>query len=38
MIKFHFILKAAQKPVTSKGFWRLYLGTAVMLAIGYAGG
>ena len=28
MIKFNLILKAAQRPVTSKGFWRLFLGTA----------
>ena len=38
MIKFNLILKAAQRPVTPKGFLRLCLGTAVMLAFGYAGG
>jgi len=37
MIEFNLILKAAQKPVTSDCFWRLFLGTVVMLAFGYAG-
>ena len=36
-IEFNLILKAAQRPVTSKDFWRLFLGTAMMLAFGYAG-
>ena len=30
-------MKAAQKPVTSDCFWKLVLGTVVMLAFGYAG-
>ena len=34
---FDLILKAAQKPVSSKCFWLLFLGTEVMLAFGYAG-
>jgi len=37
MIEFNLILKAAQRPVTSECFWRLFLGTVVMLAFGYAG-
>merc|ERR1712204_3049 len=36
-IEFNLILKAAQKPVSSECFWRLFLGTVVMLAFGYAG-
>ena len=31
------ILKAAQKPVSSEGFGKLFLGTEVMLAFGYEG-
>ena len=37
MIEFNLILQAAQKPVTSDCFWKLFLGTVVMLAFGYAG-
>merc|ERR1712244_201750 len=37
MIEFNLILKAARKPVSSECFWRLFLGTVVMLAFGYAG-
>merc|ERR1711924_187390 len=31
------ILKAAGKPTTALGFWKLLIGTIVMLAFGYAG-
>ena len=37
LVKFNLILKAAQSLATSKSFWRLCLGTAGMLAVGYAG-
>ena len=37
MIEFNLFLKAAGKPVTSGMFWRLFLGTVVMLSFGYAG-
>merc|ERR1711976_998634 len=37
MIEFNLILKAAQKPVTSECFWRLFLGTVAMLAFGFMG-
>ena len=33
---FDLILKAALKPVSSKCFWRLFLGTEVMLVLGRA--
>ena len=36
-MEFDLIFKAAQKPVSSKCFWKLFLGTEVMLAFGYAG-
>ena len=29
--------RSTAKPVTSKGFWRRFLGTAVMLTFGYVG-
>ena len=32
MIEFILILKAAPKPVTPECFWRLFLGTVVILA------
>merc|ERR1739845_189715 len=37
MIEFNLILKAAKAPISSAGFWRLLLGTVVMLMFGYAG-
>jgi len=37
MIEFNLILKAAGMPVTSAMFWKLLLGTIVMLAFGYLG-
>merc|ERR1711939_290971 len=37
MIEFNLILKAAGKPTSSGGFWKLLLGTVVMLMFGYLG-
>merc|ERR1712203_770987 len=37
MIEFNLILKAAGKPTTAGGFWRLLGGTVGMLAFGYLG-
>merc|ERR1712151_88711 len=37
MIEFNLILKAAGKPVSGAMFWKLLLGTVVMLGFGYAG-
>merc|ERR1712048_242813 len=37
MIEFNLILKAAQKPISAMGFWKLLIGTIVMLAFGYLG-
>merc|ERR1712061_90455 len=37
MIEFNLILKAAGKTVSSEMFWKLLLGTVVMLGFGYAG-
>merc|ERR1712054_210536 len=37
MIEFNLILKAAGKPTTAAGFWKLLIGTVVMLAFGYCG-
>merc|ERR1712010_170386 len=37
MIEFNLILKAAGKPVGAGMFWRLLLGTVIMLAFGYIG-
>jgi len=37
MIEFNLILRAAGKPVTSGMFWRLLLGTVLMLTFGYIG-
>jgi bacteriorhodopsin len=37
MIEFNLILKAAKAPISPGGFWRLLIGTVVMLAFGYAG-
>merc|ERR1740123_2224733 len=36
MIEFNLILKAAGKPVTSGMFWRLLIGTIMMLGFGFA--
>ena len=37
MIEFYLILSAVQKNISGAMFWRLLLGTVVMLAAGYAG-
>merc|ERR1711988_2056425 len=37
MIEFNLILKAAGKATTAAGFWKLLLGTVIMLACGYTG-
>merc|ERR1711868_75433 len=37
MIEFNLILKAAGKPVSGAMFWKLLLGTVMMLAFGYLG-
>jgi len=37
MIEFNLILKAAKAPISPMGFWKLLVGTVVMLAFGYAG-
>merc|ERR1711877_49686 len=37
MIEFNLILKAAKASISSEGFWRLLIGTVMMLAFGYAG-
>merc|ERR1712224_788497 len=37
MIEFNLILKAAGKPCSSGQFWRLFLGTVMMLSFGYCG-
>merc|ERR1712182_195204 len=37
MIEFNLILRAANKPTSSAGFWKLLVGTVVMLSFGYAG-
>jgi len=37
MIEFNLILKAARAPVSAMGFWKLLMGTVLMLAFGYAG-
>jgi len=37
MIEFNLILKAAGKNTTAAGFWKLLIGTVVMLAFGYCG-
>jgi len=37
MIEFNLILKAAGKPIGAGMFWRLLVGTVIMLAAGYAG-
>merc|ERR1740120_689308 len=37
MIEFNLILKAAGKPVSGGMFWRLLIGTVMMLGFGFAG-
>merc|ERR1712146_525094 len=37
MIEFNLILKAAKAPISAAGFWKLLIGTVMMLAFGYAG-
>merc|ERR1711953_523554 len=37
MIEFNLILKAAKAPISAMGFWKLLVGTVLMLAFGYAG-
>merc|ERR1712190_473022 len=37
MIEFTLILKAAKAPIGPAGFWKLLIGTVLMLAFGYAG-
>jgi len=37
MIEFNLILKAAGRPTSSAMFWKLLIGTVMMLAFGYAG-
>merc|ERR1711988_83370 len=37
MIEFNLILKAAKSDISSGGFWRLLIGTILMLTFGYIG-
>merc|ERR1711870_153466 len=37
MIEFNLILKAAKAPISAAGFWKLLIGTVLMLSFGYAG-
>jgi len=37
MIEFNLILKAAKAPISAMGFWKLLIGTVLMLSFGYAG-
>jgi bacteriorhodopsin len=37
MIEFNLILKAAKAPIGPEGFWKLLIGTVLMLSFGYAG-
>merc|ERR1711988_2036855 len=37
MIEFNLILKAAKAPISPAGFWKLLVGTVLMLAFGYLG-
>jgi bacteriorhodopsin len=37
MIEFNLILRAAGQPTTAAGFWKLMIGTIIMLACGYVG-
>merc|ERR1711907_376373 len=37
MIEFNLILKAAKAPISPAGFWKLLIGTVLMLVFGYIG-
>merc|ERR1712019_69257 len=37
MIEFNLILKAAKAPISAMGFWKLLIGTVIMLLFGYLG-
>merc|ERR1712118_199772 len=37
MIEFNLILKAAKAPISTMGFWKLLVGTGLMLTFGYCG-
>merc|ERR1712139_178396 len=37
MIEFNLILKAAKAPIGPEGFWKLLIGTVLMLSFGYSG-
>merc|ERR1712224_351302 len=37
MIEFNLILKAAKAPIGAAGFWKLLVGTVLMLTFGYCG-
>merc|ERR1712232_669534 len=37
MIEFNLILKAAKAPISPEGFWKLLIGTVLMLSFGYGG-
>merc|ERR1719463_636416 len=37
MIEFNLILQASNAPISPAGFWKLLIGTVLMLAFGYAG-
>merc|ERR1719420_2942144 len=37
MIEFNLILRAAKAPIGAAGFWKLLIGTVVMLCFGHAG-
>merc|ERR1711918_93238 len=37
MVEFYFILQAVNPNISGMMFWRLFLGTCVMLAAGYGG-
>ena len=37
MIEFNLILKASKAPISAAGFWKLLIGTVLMLGFGYAG-
>jgi len=37
MIEFNLILKASKAPISAAGFWKLLIGTVLMLSFGYAG-
>merc|ERR1712178_509560 len=37
MIEFNLILRAANAPISPAGFWKLLIGTVLMLVFGYVG-